>query len=363
MAQMMEYECPCCGGMVAFDTASQNLKCPYCDTEFDVDAMKTLDYEMKEEKSDSFGWDSPAGSEWEPEETEKMRVYVCQSCGGEIVAELTEGAMSCPYCGNNVVVKEQFSGDLKPDYIIPFKLDKEAAKRKLKEHFSGKKLLPKSFQSENKLEEIKGVYVPFWLFDAEAEGEVHYKGTKVHTWSDKDFIYTRTSFYDIVRAGNVAFERIPVDGSSKMPDDLMESVEPFDFSEAVPFKPAYMAGFLADRYDVSADASEERANARIKRSTLEVLDDSITDIYATKTPVGSYVNLNNGDAKYALYPIWLLTTKWRDETYLFAMNGQTGKMVGNLPIDKGLYWKHRFKWTLIIGIIIFVIAIIAMAVM
>ena len=359
MAHMMEYECPHCGGMVAFDTASQKLKCPYCDTEFDVDAMQTLEHEMKEEKQDAFAWESAAGGEWTPEETSKMRVYICQSCSGEIVAEETEGAMSCPYCGNNVVVKEQFSGDLKPDYIIPFKLDKEAAKKKLKEHFTGKKLLPKAFQSENKLEEIKGMYVPFWLFDADAEGEVRYKGTRVQTWQDSNYVYTRTSFYDIVRGGNVSFARIPVDGSSKMPDDLMESIEPFDFSEAVPFKPAYMAGFLADRYDVTAEDSKERANARIRQSTLDVLDADITGGYATKSPIGSYVNLSNSSAKYALYPVWVMTTKWRDDVFLFAMNGQTGKMVGNLPMDKGLYWKHHIKWTVILAIIIFVIMMIA----
>lgn len=355
---MMEYECPCCGGMVAFDTASQKLKCPFCDTEFDVDAMKTRDYETKDQKEDSFGWESPAGNQWTDEEVESLCVYVCQSCGGEIVADKTLGATSCPYCGNNVVMKEQFSGDLKPDYIIPFKLDKKAAKEKLKQHFSGKKLLPKSFQTDSRLEEVKGVYVPFWLFDAEAEGEVRYTGTKVHTWSDRDFIYTRTSFYDIVRGGSVAFERIPVDGSSKMPDDLMESIEPYDFSEAVPFNAAYMAGFLADRYDVTDKQSEERANTRIRKSTLDVLDASITDVYATKIPNGSYVNLHHGDAKYALYPVWLLTATWNGERFLFAMNGQTGKFVGNLPIDKGAYWKHHIKWTLIIGIIIFVIALI-----
>ena len=358
MARMTEYECPCCGGMVAFDALSQKMKCPYCDTEFDVDAMETREYESRDEKQDTFDWDSKAGEQWAEEETAGLYVYACQSCGGEIVADKTLGATSCPYCGNNVVMKEQFSGDLKPDYIIPFKLDKKAAKEKLKQHFTGKKLLPKSFQSESRLEEVKGVYVPFWLFDAEAEGEVRYTGTKVHTWSDKDFIYTRTSFYDIVRGGTVAFERIPVDGSSKMPDDLMESIEPFDFSEAVPFNAAYMAGFLADRYDVTEDQSEERANTRIRQSMIDVLDESITDVYATKMPNGSYVNLSNGAAKYALYPVWLLTASWNGERFLFAMNGQTGKMVGNLPIDKGAYWRHHIKWTLIIGLIIFVIAMI-----
>lgn len=358
MAQMMEYECPCCGGMVAFDTASQKLKCPYCDTEFDIDAIQTRDYESKEQLKDSFEWDETAGNEWSEEEKAQLYVYVCQSCGGEIVADQTAGATSCPYCANNVVMKGQFSGDLRPDYIIPFKLDKKAAKEKLKEHFSGKKLLPKSFQRDSRLEEVKGVYVPFWLFDASSEGEVRYTGTKVFTWSDNDFNYTRTSYYDIVRGGSVSFERIPVDGSSKMPDDLMESIEPFDFSEAVPFNAAYMAGFLADRYDVDDKQSEARANERIRQSTMDVLNEDITDLYVTKKLNDSYVNLGASVAQYALYPVWLLTASWNGETFLFAMNGQTGKMVGNLPIDKGAYVRHHIKWTLIIGLIIFVILMI-----
>lgn len=355
MTQMMEYKCPCCGGAIEFDSTIQKLKCPYCDTEFDMEAMRVMEEELQEEKQDDLIWDNPAGSEWSAEETEKMRVYICQSCGGEIVTDETQGATSCPYCGNNVVMKEQFAGDLKPDYVIPFKLDKRAAKERLKTYFQGKKLLPKCFQEENHLEEIKGIYVPFWLFDGDAEGEVRFKGTKVRTWSDSNYIYTKTSFYDIVRGGSVKFERVPVDGSSKMPDDLMESLEPYDFSEAVEFEPAYLAGFLADRYDVTAEASVERANSRIKKSTEYALEETITDFYTTKVPVGSYVNLKNGKVKYALYPVWILNTTWNGKPYVFAMNGQTGKFVGNLPVDKKAYWKHHMKWTAIIGGILYIL--------
>lgn len=355
MAQMIEYECPCCGGAIEFDSTIQKMKCPYCDTEFDVEAMRAFEEEKKKEKKDAMNWENQAGSTWADGEQEQMKVYVCQSCGGEIVSDGNLGATSCPYCGNNVVMKEQFSGDLRPDYVIPFKLDKKAAKRKLKEHFQGKKLLPKQFQDENHLEEIKGIYVPFWLFDAAAEGEVRFQGTKVRTWSDSEFNYTETRVYEIVRAGSVEFCRVPVDGSSKMPDDLMESIEPYDFSEAVPFESAYLAGYLADRYDVSAEESIERANNRIKESTKEALEDTITDIYATKIPVGDYVDLKNGHVKYALYPVWILNTTWRGEKYIFAMNGQTGKFVGNLPIDQKAYWKYHAFWTFILSVVAFVV--------
>ena len=224
MSTLLEYKCPCCGGAIAFDSASQKLKCPYCDTEFDVETLKSYDEDLKKETPDDMKWQTEAGKEWQEGEAEGMRVYVCDSCGGEIVCDENTAATSCPYCGNPVVMKGNLKGFLKPDYIIPFKLDKKAAKAKFFEHLKGKRLLPKVFKSENHIDEIRGVYVPFWLFDSDVDANIRYKATRVRTWSDSENDYTETSYYAVYRGGNIAFENVPVDGSSKMPDDLMESV-------------------------------------------------------------------------------------------------------------------------------------------
>lgn len=355
MSTLQEYKCPCCGGAVEFDSSIQKMKCPYCETEFDIGALKTYEEELESLPEDDMTWETQAGGEWQDGETDGMKVYICQSCGGEIIGDENTGATSCPYCGNHVVMKGQFSGALKPDYVIPFKLDKKAAKEQLKKHMEGKPLLPKMFKSENHLEEIKGIYVPFWLFDADAEGEVRYKATKVRAWSDSKYDYVETRFYSVVRGGSVGFERIPVDGSSKMPDDLMESIEPYDFSEAVPFTSEYLAGFLADKYDVDAKQSVDRANERIKRSTEEVFAASVNGGYATVMPENSSIRLSGGKAKYALYPVWILNTIWKGKTYTFAMNGQTGKFVGDLPIDKGAYWKFRTIWSIGLAVLVYVV--------
>ena len=142
------------------------------------------------------------------------------------------------------------------------------------------------------------------------------------------------------RGGSVGFEHVPVDGSSKMADDLMESIEPYDFSEAVDFQTAYLAGYLADKYDVNAEESIERANTRIKHSTEEAFAATVQN-YATVRTENSSIQLHGGKAKYALYPVWLLNTTWNSNKYTFAMNGQTGKFVGDLPIDKSA----AAKWT------------------
>ncbi len=341
MSNLQEYKCPCCDGVIEFDIESQKMKCPYCDTEFEVETLAAYDDELKNEPTDDMSWQTSAGAEWQEGETEGMRVYSCKSCGGEIVGDENTAATECPFCGNQVVMMGQFSGALKPDYVIPFKLDKKAAIEALKKHYQGKRLLPKVFKDQNHIEEIKGLYVPFWLFDADADANIRYKATRVRGWSDSEYVYTETSFYSVTRGGTIGFERVPVDGSTKLADDLMESIEPYDFSQAVDFQTAYLAGYLADKYDVDAEQSIERANTRIKQSTEDAFAATV-DGYTTVTPVSSNMQLQNGSAKYALYPVWILNTTWNGQKYTFAMNGQTGKFVGDLPMDKSAYKRWLF---------------------
>ena len=356
MASLMEYKCPCCGGAVEFNSSVQKMKCPYCDTEFEMDVLQSYNEDLQNEQADDMTWEAQPGTEWQEGDTDGMRVYICQSCAGEIIGDENMGATTCPYCGNNVVIKEQFADKLKPDYVIPFKLDKKAAKEGLKKHLEGKRLLPKLFKDENHLDEVKGLYVPFWLFDAEVDGHVRYRGTRVRSWGDSEYIYTETSFYSITRGGSIGFERVPVDGSTRMLDELMESLEPFDFSEAVDFQTAYLAGYLADKYDVTAEQSMEKANMRIKNSTEDILKSTISRTYTSLIRESGNVRIQNGKAKYALYPVWVLTTKWQGNTYLFAMNGQTGKFVGELPVDKGAYWKYWGMFSAAFAAIAFVIS-------
>ena len=232
---IQEYKCPCCGGAIEFNSSVQKMKCPYCDTEFEMETLKSYDEALQGDQADQMEWETSAGSEWQEGEVDGLRTYICKSCGGEIVGDENMAATSCPFCGNPVVLMGQFAGALKPDVVIPFKLDKNAAKAGLMRHLSGRRLLPKIFKDQNHIEEIKGIYVPFWLFDTGADARVRYRATRVRFWSDSRYNYTETSHYLIHRAGNLVFEHVPVDGSAKMPDDLMESIEPYDFKDAVDF--------------------------------------------------------------------------------------------------------------------------------
>ena len=339
MATLMEYKCPACGGSMRFDSGIQKVKCPYCDTEYEMDALKEMDEALNHPTVDDMTWQDKPSGDWQEGEQDKLCSYICNSCGGQILCDVNTAATSCPYCDNPVVMAGNVSGQLRPDLVIPFKLDKDAAKKALAKHLSGKPLLPKIFKSENRIEQIKGVYVPFWLFEADADADIRYRATRIRVWSDSRYDYTQTIHYSIRRAGSLSFTGVPVDGSEKMDNAMMESIEPYDLTQAVDFQTAYLAGYLADKYDVSADASIERANERIKRSTQDTFADTVNG-YATVTPVSGAVQLKNSKVKYALYPVWMLSTNYRGKNYIFAMNGQTGKFVGDLPMDKAAF----FKW-------------------
>ena len=353
-AQVTNYKCPTCTGPLHFVGASGKLECDYCGASYDVAQIEAL-YAEKEGKAAAAQQSAEEkaaaekktaeGSEWDMSdlstdwgaEGEGMKAYNCPSCGAQLICDATTAATSCPYCGNPTVVPGQFSGMLKPDLVIPFKLSREDAIRELKKHYRGKAFLPKTFSSENQLQKIQGIYVPFWLFSGEAEGSSHFECTRSRSYRSGEYRVTETEYYDVYRAGTMPFEKVPVDASSKMPDDHMDSIEPYDYSDLKPFSTAYLPGFLADKYDVSVDECRERADTRCMGSLQSALRDSVKG-YDTRFPQGKKASIKAGKVHYAMLPVWVLNTKWQDKDFLFAMNGQTGKLVGDLPVDRGRFW-------------------------
>jgi hypothetical protein len=247
--------------------------------------------------------------------------------------------MVCPNCGNTQIVLKRLDGLLKPDYVIPFKLDKKAAVEALKNFYKGKRLLPDSFKKENRVNSIQGVYLPFWLFDAQADASIRYKATKTSAWSDSQYNYTKTDFYSVVREGSLSFEKVPVDGSEKMDDAYMDAIEPFDYGQLKDFQTAFLSGYLAEKYDVDATKSKERAGVRIKNSIENEFRKSVAG-YSSVITESSVVDVKEGKVSYSFFPTWILNTKYKKENYMFVMNGQTGLLAGRLPVDSGKVTKY-----------------------
>lgn len=343
--EVTNYQCPSCTAPLHFGSKSGELECDYCGSRFSVEDIDRMYAEKNAEAQNASRereaketvregqWDmDAAGESWD--EAENLHVYNCPSCGAELVCDATTAATSCPYCGNPSIIPGKLSGQKKPDAIIPFQVDKAAAIAALKKHYDHKPLLPRAFRSENHVQEIKGVYVPFWLFDAQVEGDMTFRTTRVHTRTTPREYITETDHFLVHREGTLDFENVPVDSSSQMPDAHMDAIEPFHYEDLKPFSMSYLPGFLADQYDVSKEECVKRANARCTASIEDALRETVVG-YSSCVTVKKDVTVRPERVRYALMPVWLLSTKWKGKNFLFAMNGQTGKLIGDLPVDKG----------------------------
>ena len=329
----VSYKCPNCSAPLSFQPGHDKVTCEYCGTEFEVKTIEEM-FNKQEERAAQAAeakeakWDTEhAGSEFTEDESAFLKTFTCSSCGAELVCDENTMATECCYCGNPTMIPSRFKGMLKPDYVIPFKKTKEEAVEALKKFYEGRKLLPDAFTANNRVEDIQPMYVPFWLFDSEVTASAAFKAENDVVFDTGDAIVTETSVFDVERTGCMKFERIPVDGSEKMDDAYMESIEPFDYSEMVPFTTAY-AG---------------------------VLEETVTG-YMRHQMESCAVRKDVGSVKYALVPVWILTTRYQNQPYTFMMNGQTGKFIGSLPWDKGKANKYQALATLIPAPIIYFIA-------
>lgn len=336
METVKSYQCPCCGAPLIFQ--GEKLRCESCGNEFPPETLE----ELGARKESRYDWDHYEPRDFTQEEGGSLAGYSCPSCGAAITGDDSLGATVCPYCGNATIVKSRFEGGWRPDYLIPFKVDKQSAIAAFEQDFKTKPFLPDSFRNKKKMEEMTGIYVPFWMFDCDCRAQISYRAEQVTCWSDTDYDYTKTDHFMLLRSGQVGFANLPVDASKKADDAYMEAVEPYDYRDAVTFDPAYLSGYLAERYDVSAEDSVERANQRVKRST-EAAFYETTSGYTSVAPERTDVQFTNGKIRYALLPVWMLHIRYADQMYRFAVNGQTGKVVGQYPVDKKKKWGYFAK--------------------
>ncbi len=355
MSEVTNFKCPGCGAKLNFSGKTGEMTCEYCGASFDMEQVKAAEEAEKENGSgSSLSWEHVSQGTL-TDENGKIRGYVCPSCNAEMVATDLTAATECPYCGNQAIVEQAFEGVYKPDVVVPFAIDKNTAKSKLKDFIKGKKLLPSNFANGNRIDNITGLYVPFWLFSCHADGFVNFEGYTEKRWSDAQADYVKKDYYSIKRSGEMDFVRIPVDAATQMDDATMDSLEPYDLTKAVAYDAAYFSGYLADKYDVSSQDSEPRANDRVRHTFEDKMREQVRG-YDGVFKKGESINLTGGKSEYAMLPVWMMSGRFEGKTYQFAVNGQTGRMVGSLPVDKSKYWAQIFKGTAVSFVILLIIA-------
>ena len=330
------YKCPCCGAPLAFSGASGKLECASCSNSYELEAMEAM---TQETGADDIQFDLPSET-FDAAETAQMQAYICKSCGAELVTEGTTTATECPYCGSPTILPNRIEGGVKPEKVIPFTVTKEQAQQQFNDYFKGKLLLPNVFKnSRNRITEMRKLYVPYWLFDCEAQANIVYDAEEKRTERNGEWEITHTKHFIVRRAGQMGFENIPVDGSVKLANEITESLEPYELSAAVPFQPAVLAGSMADNADVNAAECEGRAVERVESSIAQAMRDTVTG-YTSVTERSRNISTQGGKVTPVLMPVWLITTEKEGKTYTFAINGQTGKLTCDVLADK----KKSFAW-------------------
>ncbi len=327
MANVTEQKCGSCGAPLQFDPESGKLVCRNCGTMQDIPA------EFKVEDVSLDGLDFTAIQQQAADAgAEAVPIYNCVSCGAEIIAPAEQFATTCPYCGNNVVLTDKVSGQLRPDGVVPFRIDAKQLPDAVNDFYKGKILLPKNFFSESTMGKVTGVYVPFWIFGGSVDGVLRFRGERTSSHRQGDYIVTETRHYQLARDVDLHFNDVPVDASGRVADELADSLEPFDIADAKPFDMRYLAGFTADRFDQAKDDMAQRASNRMIASAERAVRGTVTG-YSNVTRAGGGLRAHLS-ARYLLLPMYLFSIQHEGKAYSFAVNGQTGKVVGELPISK-----------------------------
>lgn len=356
------YFCPSCGAAMTFDPTSQKLVCSHCGgsmTNEEAERM-TLEKEAVENASGtefSDGTDESSSEAEDSEERLDFKVYNCTTCGAEILTDKYTTATMCSYCGNPALMEDRIEGILRPSYVIPFSIDKDKAVDIFKK-WTGKGLLtPSGFKSRNTLEKMTGMYVPYWMYDVSVHVDMNARCTRTSRSVRGNYEYIQTHNYSVMRGADGQYEKVPADASEKLDDDMMDLLEPFNYGDMIEFQEHYMQGYQAERYNFKAEGIVDRAIRRVSGYAESDVRQSITG-YGTVNVLSKNVNARMTDAKYAMLPIWMLNYRYQGKDYMTVINGQTGKLVGKLPISKGKTVISFFVSVVLVFIIMSIISLI-----
>ncbi len=360
-----QFKCPSCGNDLSFDVQSGTLKCPSCGQSVPMDQVPkteaqetanddTLDVDMfnPNDITDecSYEYNGERGIPHSTFSEHDVHEYQCNNCGAIILADKDTTATSCSFCGSPVVLADRLSGNLAPAKVIPFRITKDEAQTKFKKWCKNGRFTPNEFRNADRVKNITGMYVPYWLFDMNGKGDVDATCTRKRSYTRGEYRITETSYFHVYRKFDLNFAKIPVDASEKMNDDLMDRLEPFNYSDLAEFQMPYLTGFIAEKYNYTDTDLYPRIRERVDKYVSEYVNSTMTG-YSTTSINRRDVHIQTNNAFYTLLPVWAVYYDFRDSEHVFLMNGQTGKIVGKPPISKG----KVAKWFSIISGISFIV--------
>lgn len=313
------YKCPNCGGSLVFDPESGKYACEYCFSKFEKDDLPNEEQSEQSEQTKQSG------------QAEAVE-YHCPSCGAEIITDETTAATFCFYCHSPIVLSGKLEGEYLPDGVIPFKITREEAVEKFQEWIGKKKFIPRGFYSKRQIEKLTGVYFPYWLYECETDGSMNGTAKDLRVWRTGETEYTETKTYSIRRAGEVRFRHLPKTALKKAQNAMLKGIFPYHFEEAEKFHMGFLSGFQAEKRDIDKESLIEEIHQEIREYTEKRMRDTISS-HNSFSMDSQNCRIKKEDFQYMLLPVWIMTYRERgSRIFYFAMNGQTGEVIGKLPV-------------------------------
>ncbi len=349
-----KHDCPACGARAEWNPGRQALVCPYCGTvsPYELDQSGTvheidLVTALRDLPQEYRGW-----------KTDRRSVR-CRACDAVSVFDPGRVGQNCEFCGSPELVDyDEIKSPLSPQGVVPFKIEEHQAKDILKRWFGSKWLAPGSFKKSAFLDTLRGVYLPYWTFDASVDcdwtadaGTYYYESQKVRLSNGKEETRQVRKTRWRPASGNVrhAFDDEPVPGTQGIDVGRLRQIEPFPTGDSVPYDTGFLSGFIVEHYRVVLIEAAKRGR--------DQMNSKLMAICGAQVPGDTYRNLQIRPRygaetfKHVLVPVWLLTYRFRNKPHQVVLNGQSGRIAGSYPKS---FWKVFFLTLLIIIVVVFI---------
>lgn len=327
------YNCPNCGGGFRFDIKSQALLCDHCQT-----SMNPYDYEK----------------EHDAEQTTEYEVtrFACPQCGAEIVGTENAAAAFCSFCGGSTILDAHITKEKRPTHIIPFKQTKEDCKKAYESLMKRAFFAPKELKNPKYIDNFRGIYMPYWLYNISQNGSVHMPAEESHRSGD----YIITKHYSCNADVVGTYKDISFDAASNFADDISEGIATYDTSQMQDFTPSMLCGFYADVADVPEHLYREDAKEIANAHTAnKLVSHPSFKRYGPKKPsnadIARSLNTDVAEVDSAMFPVWFLSYQKNGRVAYATVNGQNGRMSVDVPIDI----KKFLITTGVLAIVLFII--------
>ena len=318
----MASRCANCGGILEYDIALGKVKCQHCDSIFEAD-----DYAA-----------DTSAEEYQDLEDYETTMFVCPSCGAEISATQFDVVDYCMYCGSFVSLESQLTRVKRPTEIIPFSKTKEDCKKLYSSFIRRKIYAPKEFRDDKFIDGFKGIYIPFWNFHYDCGPKIYVRGEKE---LDRDGDYINVQHYKTKCKINGAIDNLVYDASSSFDDEISLRIAPYKRDKLKPFNISYMFGFYGDIADISKEIYREESDSEVKdklwnlvTKNKEVAKGHPLEEQPKKMDAEFNIKLK---ASLAMLPVWFLTWRKGDRVAYSVVNGDTGELYSEVPVDVGRY--------------------------